>query len=693
MASIEVVVKAFDDPKEFIANLKAFAEGQALIMALKLAKHDIRKHFGQSKWSDIEPIVSLIKPIDDIVKAYPTPRAFVEHLMDVEGPTSHAEEGMDQTDAGEDLERADAATGSKEESHEDEMLAEDPHQPEQVDEEPGSDAGSTDGVLISSRLPPTPLTLEELEQLNETEENHEGSMPMKELKQLDLIRLDCVARIGAMSRMFAVPMDDIVDLFEAIGRGWTVSPLLFDFGGVSNPCLAFFALSISFCADTSLKFLQMWTFFLIEMLAVTFDFTLALTSMGALSSLIGGFTHLRLVGINMDFSNLAIRMFEDFNIVFIDGIGFPSIFKDLFGWIAVLSGRLTELGIWLEGIFYEVPTLSRCRGLYGVVSLVALLALMVALVLTVNSTYMYDLKLKYAKINWEKEASRHPRLRNVYTTLHRFGKAGAKTWRLFTQAWYAGCHTSAAALFRVTQVVVLLFTTRVVELFRLFRETEFAESLGDSFVIPTMCGTGGDAEHRLASAPWRAQLVMGAYRNFSAYPGEGEVEYFASNFTDGVRDDVVYQADKVVAAFVWLIWMLFLSWPLLLFLMPMVFSAQDSEHWNLKHMIAPLTIEGGTPRNHKEWKAAARAKVRASQGKPIRLFMYFEPPQNVEDLQFGPWTYYLLPPRNKYARSNRTEAALLSAFRGSLLVARCKLSVIGSISNAAAGWVRLLRLG
>jgi hypothetical protein len=67
---------------------------------------------------------------------------------------------------------------------------------------------------------------------------------------------------------------------------------------------------------------------------------------------------------------------------------------------------------------------------------------------------------------------------------------------------------------------------------------------------------------------------MGAYRNFSAYPGEGEVEYFASNFTDGVRDDVVYQADKVVAAFVWLIWMLFLSWPLLLFLMPMVFSAQ-----------------------------------------------------------------------------------------------------------------------
>jgi hypothetical protein len=157
------------------------------------------------------------------------------------------------------------------------------------------------------------------------------------------------------------------------------------------------------------------------------------------------------------------------------------------------------------------------------VSLVALLALMVALVLTVNSTYMYDLKLKYAKINWEKEASRHPRLRNVYTTLHRFGKAGAKTWRLFTQAWYAGCHTSAAALFRVTQVVVLLFTTRVrrhrpfdsdrdasprglcctqvVELFRLFRETEFAESLGDSFVIPTMCGTGGDAEVCISMLP------------------------------------------------------------------------------------------------------------------------------------------------------------------------------------------------
>ena len=38
---------------------------------------------------------------------------------------------------------------------------------------------------------------------------------------------------------------------------------------------------------------------------------------------------------------------------------------------------------------------------------------------------------------------------------------------------------------------------QVVELFRLFRETEFAESLGDSFIIPTMCGTGGDPQVRL----------------------------------------------------------------------------------------------------------------------------------------------------------------------------------------------------
>jgi hypothetical protein len=37
---------------------------------------------------------------------------------------------------------------------------------------------------------------------------------------------------------------------------------------------------------------------------------------------------------------------------------------------------------------------------------------------------------------------------------------------------------------------------QVVELFRLFRETEFAEALGDAFIVPTMCGTGGDSQVR-----------------------------------------------------------------------------------------------------------------------------------------------------------------------------------------------------
>ena len=38
-----------------------------------------------------------------------------------------------------------------------------------------------------------------------------------------------------------------------------------------------------------------------------------------------------------------------------------------------------------------------------------------------------------------------------------------------------------------------------------------------------------------------------------------------------LRDDALYDADKAVAATIWLLWVLFLSWPVLLFVMPMLF--------------------------------------------------------------------------------------------------------------------------
>ena len=112
--------------------------------------------------------------------------------------------------------------------------------------------------------------------------------------------------------------------------------------------------------DSFIKLLSLFFFFLIEMLAVTFDFTVALTSMGALGNILGGFTHLRLVGITVDFSSLAIQLFHEYNIVFFDNLSLPSL-RHLFGWITDFSGWLSKIGIKLENIFLEVRSLRDSR--------------------------------------------------------------------------------------------------------------------------------------------------------------------------------------------------------------------------------------------------------------------------------------------------------------------------------------------
>ena len=121
----------------------------------------------------------------------------------------------------------------------------------------------------------------------------------------------------------------------------------------------------------------------------------------------------------------------------------------------------------------QIPVLSRCRGLYGIVSLAVLLAVLAVMTLTINSTYMFNLKLKYSKINWDVEVSKntqdwsgkkvplYPRLRAVRDFLHRRGKAGVNIWKQLKQFWYAACHTSAALFFRFAQITVLLFTAQV----------------------------------------------------------------------------------------------------------------------------------------------------------------------------------------------------------------------------------------
>ena len=106
-----------------------------------------------------------------------------------------------------------------------------------------------------------------------------------------------------------------------------------------------------------------------------------------------------------------------------------------------------------------------------------LLAVLAALTLTINSAYMFNIKLKYSKINWDLEVGKdqvkkdaegksvkspkYPKLRTVRNFLHQNGKAGISIWNQFKSLWYAGCHTTAALFFRFAQIIVLLFTAQV----------------------------------------------------------------------------------------------------------------------------------------------------------------------------------------------------------------------------------------
>jgi hypothetical protein len=116
-----------------------------------------------------------------------------------------------------------------------------------------------------------------------------------------------------------------------------------------------FWFSLTYLADSFCKLLTLIFFFLIEMLSVTFDITVSLTSMGALSNLIGGFTSLNLIGIDMDFGSLSVSMFENYNQLL------PLSFRALFGWVANISGWFSEAFIDLDLIFYDVRFVLFCR--------------------------------------------------------------------------------------------------------------------------------------------------------------------------------------------------------------------------------------------------------------------------------------------------------------------------------------------
>ena len=88
---------------------------------------------------------------------------------------------------------------------------------------------------------------------------------------------------------------------------------------------------------------------------------------------------------------------------------------------------------------------------------------------------------------------------------------------------------------------------------------------------------------------------MGTYVNttFYAVKDLSEADYNWTVVKPTLRDDTLYEADKAVAAVIWLLWMLFLSWPVLLFFIPMLFlglvcAAELKSISSHQHLLIPL---------------------------------------------------------------------------------------------------------
>ena len=174
-----------------------------------------------------------------------------------------------------------------------------------------------------------------------------------------------------------------------------------------------------------------------------------------------------------------------------------------------------------------------------------------------------NFELKYPLLNWTRIALHKdaPALKGIYKYLQAHGELGKGLWRRLTSIWPLVCAAARIITYRFAAALILLFTARIVDLFRLFRETDWAENLGDSFVLPSMCGTGG------------AQGLSN-YSNATGYEG---------------RDDYLFELDREVAAIIWVFWVGALAWPVLFLIIPMLFGGRGDARWELEKILAPMT--------------------------------------------------------------------------------------------------------
>ena len=77
-------------------------------------------------------------------------------------------------------------------------------------------------------------------------------------------------------------------------------------------------------------------------------------------------------------------------------------------------------------------------------------------------------------------------------------------------------------------------------------------------------------------------MIIGAYQNDTFFNATDNSTFISNSAVADTRDDAVYHADKAMAAMIWIVWVMFLSWPLIFFFVPMLFWCQ------VTHCVAPV---------------------------------------------------------------------------------------------------------
>jgi hypothetical protein len=359
------------------------------------------------------------------------------------------------------------------------------------------------------------------------------------------------AAAAAASGLDVEPAQLLLDLSELSGGGYEEEEEEEDEGGggggggggglTGDPnFIAFMSVGETVIVNGIGNFLT----FVITLVQSVFDIIVVMTSISLLGQLLNVF---KFGGVDislprLDVNGITLNLFLGIKLM----LATP-VLTFWIPWFDVTLRWFLEVNF----VMMRLPTLSDCRGIYGILSLATILILMWPLFLVLQYDILSKFKVKYKKLDWHAEPRfRGGRMEQVYLKLQSSPK-GRLVWKGWLKVWVAFCEGFGSSMNVAVQLMVLAMTTRLIELFRMLKRTKEAEDMVAAGVVP---------------------------EDFVSPSKCGQIEAQAG----------LEEADKVVAMWVFLIWSCLVFWLVFFFYVPMLFASRETEDWHMASFLKSL---------------------------------------------------------------------------------------------------------